>query len=348
MGAFELAQKLVQEKNLTNQEMLMLLNECDEKTHEYLRQIAFETAQKVYGKTIFVRGLIEISNYCKNDCYYCGIRAGNKKVERYRLSKEQILECCEHGYQLGFRTFVMQGGEDPYFTDERVADIIREIKTRYPDCAVTLSLGERGRESYQHLFEAGADRYLLRQETASDPHYESLHPHGMHLRDRMACQSALKEIGFQTGLGFMVGSPYQENLHIVKDIQYIRDFRPHMVGIGPFLPHCDTPFGQMPKGSADKTLLVLSIIRILLPEVLLPATTALGTVEKDGIVQGVLHGANVVMPNLSPMSVRKKYMLYNDKVSVGIQAAENLESLSKQLETIDYKIDFSRGDSLLK
>ncbi len=343
-----LAEKLANTHDLSAEELYLLIANRTEETREYLRQKAEAECQRVYGNNVFIRGLIELTNYCKNDCYYCGIRCSNKKANRYRLNKQQILECCEIGYELGFRTFVLQGGEDPYFTDERMVDIVSAMRKKYPHCAITLSLGERSRESYQALFEAGANRYLLRHETATKQHYEQLHPAQMSFEHRMECLRTLKEIGFQTGCGFMVGSPGQTLEHIVRDLRFIKEFRPHMVGMGPFLSHHDTPFCDMPNGTAELTVYLLSIVRLLLPEVLLPATTALGTVQQDGRKQGVLAGCNVVMPNLSPLSVRKSYMLYDNKISTDEESAQSVEKLKRQMESIGRTVAVARGDSQIQ
>lgn len=343
-----LAEKLANTHDLSAEELYLLIANRTEETREYLRQKAEAECQRVYGNNVFIRGLIELTNYCKNDCYYCGIRCSNKKANRYRLNKQQILECCEIGYELGFRTFVLQGGEDPYFTDERMVDIVSAMRQKYPHCAITLSLGERSRESYQALFEAGANRYLLRHETATKQHYEQLHPAQMSFEHRMECLRTLKEIGFQTGCGFMVGSPGQTIEHIVRDLRFIKEFRPHMVGMGPFLSHHDTPFCDMPNGTAELTVYLLSIVRLLLPEVLLPATTALGTVQQDGRKQGVLAGCNVVMPNLSPLSVRKSYMLYDNKISTDEESAQSVEKLKRQMESIGRTVAVARGDSQIQ
>lgn len=343
-----LAEKLAKTHDLSAEELYLLIANRTEETREYLRQKAEAECQRVYGNNVFIRGLIELTNYCKNDCYYCGIRCSNKKANRYRLNKQQILECCEIGYELGFRTFVLQGGEDPYFTDERMVDIVSAMRQKYPHCAITLSLGERSRESYQALFEAGANRYLLRHETATKQHYEQLHPAQMSFEHRMECLRTLKAIGFQTGCGFMVGSPGQTLEHIVRDLRFIKEFRPHMVGMGPFLSHHDTPFCDMPNGTAELTVYLLSIVRLLLPEVLLPATTALGTVQQDGRKQGVLVGCNVVMPNLSPLSVRKSYMLYDNKISTDEESAQSVEKLKRQMESIGRTVAVARGDSQIQ
>ena len=311
---------------------------------DYAMNLAREITVARFGKKIYFRGIVEFSNICKNDCYYCGIRYGNKTVSRYRLTKEDILCCCEEGYETGFRTFVLQGGEDGWFTDDRMCDIIRSIKEKYPDCAVTLSLGERSRESYQRLFDAGADRYLLRHETADECHYRKLHPESLSLANRMRCLEDLKEIGYQTGCGRMVGSPGQTPETLAKDMLFMQEFNPEMVGIGPFLPHKDTPFREEAAGSVDLTLLCLALCRIMLPRVLMPSTTALGTVEAEGRKLGVLAGCNVIMPNLSPLEVRKKYMLYDNKAGTGLTAAEGVAMLRQQMEEIGYEVVVGRGD----
>lgn len=317
---------------------------CDDESIEYLFSMGAQTARQYYGRSVFVRGLIEFTNHCKNDCCYCGIRASNTNINRYRLSKDEILQCCKNGYLLGFRTFVLQGGEDMYYSDDDYAEIIERIKRSYPDCAVTLSIGERSRSSYQRYFDAGADRYLLRHETADKLHYEKLHPAKMRFENRMRCIQDLKEIGYQTGVGFMVGSPLQTDENLYADLQFIKEIKPHMVGIGPFVPHKDTPFAVYPQGSVTLTLKLLSIIRLMLPSVLLPATTALGTIDPKGREKGILAGANVVMPNLSPVMYRKDYSLYDNKICTGEEAAECKECLSRRIESIGYKIVTDRGD----
>ena len=311
---------------------------------DYAANLAREITETHFGKKVYFRGIVEFSNICKNDCYYCGIRCSNHNISRYRLSEEDILACCDEGYAAGFRTFVLQGGEDGWFHDDRMCQIIRMIKERYPDCAVTLSLGERSRESYQKLFDAGADRYLLRHETADHQHYSILHPAALSLDNRMRCLQDLKEIGYQTGCGIMVGSPGQTPETLAKDMVYMQEFKPQMVGIGPFLPHQDTPFRTEAAGSVELTLLILALCRIMLPQVLMPATTALGTVEAEGRKLGVLAGCNVVMPNLSPASVRKKYMLYDNKAGTDLTAAEGIALLRQQMEEIGYEAVIGRGD----
>lgn len=326
--------------------VLLLENYKNPEIFEFAKELGRKKALENYGNNVFIRGLIEVSSFCTRNCFYCGLRCGNKEAERYRLSFEEIMSCCESGYKAGFRTFVMQGGEDPFFDDDFVCRTVAAIKQKYPDCAVTLSLGERSYISYKRLKEAGADRYLLRHETATKEHYEKLHPKNSLFENRMECLYNLKELGYQTGAGFMVGSPWQTMENIANDIIFLKEFKPHMVGIGPFLPHSQTPFKDFPKGSAELTLFVLSIVRIMLPKVLLPATTALGTREEGGRERGILHGANVIMPNLSPVEVRKKYMLYDNKLSSGAEASEGLEILRKSLDKIGYKIPVSRGDCL--
>ena len=309
-----------------------------------LADLARQARRDVYGKKVFIRGLIEISNICKNDCLYCGIRRGNHRCQRYRLTEEEILSCCAEGYELGFRTFVLQGGEDGYYTDDRLCQLLKNIKERYPECAVTLSLGERSRESYQRLFDAGADRYLLRHETAGKAHYEKLHPASMSFENRMRCLQDLHEIGYQTGCGFMVGSPWQTEADLARDLKFIEEFGPEMCGIGPFIPHKDTPFADRKAGTVALTCYLLSILRLIKPNLLLPATTALGTMDPRGREKGILAGANVVMPNLSPDDVRDKYTLYNNKLTRGAEAAQNLSELKQRMEDIGFKIVTDRGD----
>ena len=331
--------------NLSFEEMILLLESKDDETRDYLARTARNVADSIYGKEIYARGLIEFTNYCKNNCFYCGIRNENKKVNRYRLTKEEILSCTDQGYELGFKTFVLQGGEDPYFGDEVLCDIVASIKKKHPDCAITLSIGERSLESYKKLFDAGADRYLLRHETADEEHYKKLHPKNLLLSNRMRCLQELKDIGYQVGCGFMVGSPYQTYETLYKDLMFIKEFRPHMVGIGPFIPQQDTPFKNEETGSRDMTLKLLSIIRLIHPEVLLPATTALGTIHPQGREMGIQAGANVVMPNLSPVEVRKDYLLYDNKLCVGEESAQCCECLSRRIASIGYELVESRGDS---
>lgn len=309
-----------------------------------LSEYARKRCQEFYGDRVFMRGLIEFSSCCKNDCLYCGLRRSNKNAERYRLTPDEILSCCDQGYKLGFRTFVLQGGEDNFYSDEIFCGIIGSIKEKYPDCAVTLSLGERSEESYKRLFDAGADRYLLRHETADKEHYSKLHPGNMSFENRIECLKSLKKIGYQTGCGFMVGSPYQTTDCIVKDLRFIKEFKPHMVGIGPFIPHKDTPFGDKAAGSLELTLFLLSLIRLMLPKVLLPATTALGTIDPTGREKGILAGANVVMPNLSPVGVRKKYSLYDNKICTGDEAAECVQCLKKRINSTGRELVSARGD----
>ncbi len=342
--AYRLIDKLASTGSLTHGEYQTLIDGRSKETTDRLAKLAVEKRQAIYGKDVFIRGLIEVSNICKNDCLYCGIRAGNSNCDRYRLEGEDILSACAEGYELGFRTFVLQGGEDGHFTDERLTSLLRSIKARYPDCAVTLSLGERSRESYEALFKAGADRYLLRHETATKSHYERLHPSNLSFDHRMKCLRDLRAIGYQVGCGFMVGSPYQTTADLARDLQFIEAFKPDMCGIGPFIPHKDTPFAGFSAGTVELTCYLLSIIRLIHPPVLLPATTALGTIHPEGREMGILSGANVVMPNLSPAAVRKKYMLYNDKVSDGAESAQSKAELCRRMEAIGYQVVTARGD----
>ncbi|MBE5957067.1 MAG: [FeFe] hydrogenase H-cluster radical SAM maturase HydE [Lachnospiraceae bacterium] len=340
-----LADKLIKEHTLTKEEYIELLNHWgDPELKEKLRMEANRLRRQYYGDGIFVRGLIEFTNICKNNCYYCGIRRENANVKRYRLTKEEILECCDYGYELGFRTFVLQGGEDGYYTDEKVVDLVSTIKKKYPDCAVTLSIGEKTYESYKAYREVGADRYLLRHETACEAHYNMLHPDNMKLSTRLQCLRNLKTLGYQTGAGFMVGSPNQTMSTIADDLVFLQELKPEMVGIGPFIPHHDTCFANEPAGSVDFTLFLLSVIRIMLPKVLLPATTALGTMDEHGREKGILHGANVIMPNLSPLKNRKQYELYDNKICTGEEAADSIKSLEKRVATVGCHIVYGRGD----
>lgn len=322
---------------------LLISSYCDELS-AYAAERAVEIRREVYGNTVFKRGLIEVSNYCKNDCLYCGIRRGNASCERYRLTPEQILSCAQEGYELGFRTFVMQGGEDPWFTDERLCSLIMQIKLMHPDCAVTLSMGERSRESYQRLFDAGADRYLLRHETANRAHYERLHPADMSYDNRMRCLADLRDIGYTVGCGYMVGSPYQTAADLAADLKFIETFKPEMCGIGPFVPHHATQFAHHETGSVELTCFMLSLMRLIQPNLLIPATTALGTLDERGREKGILAGANVVMPNLSPVEVRDKYELYDNKACTGEEAAECNVCLEGRMRSIGYELVVDRGD----
>lgn len=341
-----LIDKLKQTRSLTRAEWTSLIHGRTPALAEYLFDLARKTRIRYYGKDIYIRGLIEFTNYCRNDCYYCGIRKSNKNAVRYRLSKEQILSCCENGYQLGFRTFVLQGGEDGWFTEDRMTDIVSGIRQRFPDCAITLSIGELPRESYRRFFEAGADRYLLRHETYDSEHYSRLHPASLSASHRQKCLWDLKSLGYQVGTGFMVGSPYQTAENLADDMLFLKRLNPQMVGIGPFIPHHDTPFADKSAGTLELTVFMLGLIRLMLPKVLLPATTALGTIAEDGREQGILAGANVVMPNLSPAQVRENYLLYDNKICTGDEAAESLRSLDARFHAIGYHIAVSRGDSL--
>ncbi|HJC89602.1 MAG TPA: [FeFe] hydrogenase H-cluster radical SAM maturase HydE [Candidatus Mediterraneibacter excrementigallinarum] len=341
-----LIDKLEQTRALTRTEWAALIHGRTPVISEYLFARARKARIRYYGKDIYIRGLIEFTNYCRNDCYYCGIRKSNKNAVRYRLTKDQILSCCENGYRLGFRTFVLQGGEDGWFTEDRMTDIVSGIRQRFPDCAITLSIGELPRESYRRFFEAGADRYLLRHETYDSAHYSRLHPASLSASHRQKCLWDLKELGYQVGTGFMVGSPYQTAENLADDMLFLKELNPQMVGIGPFIPHHDTPFAGQPAGTLELTVFMLGLIRLMLPKVLLPATTALGTIAEDGREQGILAGANVVMPNLSPAQVRENYLLYDNKLCTGDEAAESLKSLDARFHAIGYHIAVSRGDSL--
>lgn len=332
----KILQTMIQTKELSDEVFLQLIQ--TDAFDSFLAQEADAIRRQIYQDKVYIRGLIEFTNYCKNDCFYCGIRHGNHAVHRYRLTAEEILACCAEGYRLGFRTFVLQGGEDPYFTDDRLCAIVETIRKTYPDCAITLSVGERSRRSYQALFDAGANRYLLRHETADDAHYQKLHPRGMDLSTRKRCLFDLKEIGYQVGSGFMVGSPFQTPETLLKDLRFLQELKPQMIGIGPFLTHPQTPFAHHTNGSFSLTLRLVSLLRILFPKALIPATTALGTIRPDGREQGLQAGANVVMPNLSPVGVRKLYTLYQDKICTDEEAAQSRALLEKRVEAAGYRI----------
>ena len=340
----ELLRLLSEKHHLSLSSFERILRERTEEDEELARQLARECTEKYYGRGVYTRGLIEFTNYCKNNCHYCGIQRGNQEGERYRLSKEEILSCCEEGYRLGFRTFVLQGGEDPYFTDEKIVEIVQAIKKAFPDCAVTLSIGEKSRASYEKYFRAGADRYLLRHETADKEHYQYLHPKELSWEHRMRCLKDLKDIGFQVGCGFMVGSPHQTAKTLAKDLYFIQEFQPDMCGIGPFIPQHATVFAREKAGTLQDTLFLLSLLRLIHPNMLIPATTALGTIDKRGRELGILSGANVLMPNLSPTAVRKKYLLYDNKICTGDESAQCRACLSRRMESIGAHLLVDRGD----
>jgi biotin synthase len=343
MRAADLLQKLKKEQQLSKEEFVYLIDHREE-VREEAAAVARKLGDEHYGKSVYPRGLVEFTNYCKNNCYYCGIRGANTNIKRYRLSKEEIMASCENGYQLGYRSFVLQGGEDPYYDIDKMENIVKMIRKTYPDCAITLSLGELDYERYQRLFDAGADRYLLRHETANEEHYKKLHPEGMSLAYRKQCLFDLKEIGYQIGTGFMVGSPYQTTECLAEDLLFIKKLDPHMVGIGPFIPHHDTKFKDEAAGSVELTTFLMSLLRIMKPSVLLPSTTALGTIDPKGREKGILAGGNVLMPNLSPVMVRKDYALYDNKICTGEEAAECFGCLSRRMQFIGYELDFCRGD----
>ena len=311
---------------------------------DYLMAQAREVAQEQFGKGIFVRGLVELTNVCRNDCLYCGIRRSNSRLTRYSLTREQVLACCEQGYKTGFRTFVLQGGEWGEERSQWIADIIRDIRLGWPDCAITLSLGEHPRETYALWREAGADRYLLRHETHNERLYSLLHPQEMTISHRLQCLDWLKELGYQVGAGIMVGAPFQSLNNIVEDIQYLIEFKPHMIGIGPFIPQQDTPFARFPAGSVDETARLYAIMRLAMPQALIPSTTAMASLAPDGRLLGILAGANVVMPNLSPTDTRQLYALYDNKAALGAESAQGVKLLADELSTIGYRINWSRGD----
>ncbi|MDD3672317.1 MAG: [FeFe] hydrogenase maturase subunit HydE [Synergistaceae bacterium] len=342
--AFVLVDKLEKQRCLSKDELVYLVSSYTSDLSEYLFEKARNISKRYYGNHVYIRGLVEFTNFCKNDCLYCGIRKSNLSASRYRLTEDQIFQACETGYELGFRTFVLQGGEDPYFSDDKIIYIVKNIKTRYPDCAVTLSIGEKTRESYQAYFDAGADRYLLRHETANQEHYSMLHPAEMSLTNRKRCLADLKEIGYQVGSGFMVGSPFQTAEYLADDMLFLYELQPHMVGIGPFVPHHSTQFANFSSGSAELTVFIIGLLRLMLPSALIPSTTALGTIDPRGRELGILAGANVVMPNLSPVDVRNKYLLYDNKICTGDEAAECRFCMQRRIESIGYEIAVTKGD----
>ncbi len=343
MTNYDIIEKLYNEKNLSDEELMQLIQ-----TSEYDKKL-FEKAdsrrREIYGDEVYLRGLIEFTNYCKNNCYYCGIRRGNSNAVRYRMTKEEILSTCRKGFELGFRTFVLQGGEDPFFTDEKICQIVSEIRSKFPECAITLSIGEKSRDSYRAYFEAGANRYLLRHETASEAHYKKLHPHEMELENRKRCLFDLKEIGYQVGAGFMVGSPFQKAEDIFSDLRFLKKLEPDMIGIGPFISHRDTPFEKYENGSLELTLRLIAILRLLFPYANLPATTALGTIHPQGRELGLKAGANVVMPNLTPVEERKKYLLYDNKICLGEDSAQCRGCVERRAESVGYRVVTSVGNA---
>ena len=340
-----LIDQLYNTESLNKEELTLLLNNMDETSIAYLHEKAHEKRMMTYGNKVFMRGLIEFTNFCKSNCVYCGIRRDNKDADRYRLDNEVILACANEGYDLGYRTFVLQGGEDPYYKDEDIVELVKGIKAAHPDCAVTLSIGEKTKESYAKYKEAGADRYLIRHETMTRELYESLHP-GMSFDQRQRCLRDLKDLGFQVGAGFMVGLPNQKNEDYVNDLLFLKDLQPHMVGIGPFIPQSDTPLAGETGGTLEMTCILLSIVRLLLPKVLLPATTALGSLDSRGREQGLKAGGNVVMPNLSPTNVRDKYLLYDGKICTGDEAAHCRGCIEKRINFSGFEVDMGRGDHL--
>lgn len=331
-------------QNMGHDELTKVIEQNFKEVDEKLLEEADKVRKQYYGKSVYLRGLIEISNYCKKDCYYCGISASNKNVNRYRLTKDEILDCCKVGFDAGLNTFVLQGGEDTYFTDDILVDIISAIREEYPTVAITLSLGERSRESYEKLYKSGANRYLLRHETANKQHYEKLHPKSHSLETRMECLRELKRIGFQTGSGFMVNSPYQTASDLASDLLFLKDLQPEMVGIGPFISQKDTRFVDFENGNVDQTVVMVALTRLMLPKALIPSTTALGTLSKDGRMRAIKSGANVIMPNLSPVENRSKYALYDGKIISEVEVVESISELEKEINSIGYNIDLRRGD----
>lgn len=342
MDTKDIIKKIAKVHEATTDEISAVIKNSE--NDSFLFECADKVRREAYGTDVYIRGLIEFTNYCKNNCFYCGIRRDNRNIKRYRLSIDEIMECCEEGYKLGFRTFVLQGGEDAGFTDDKLCNMISGIKKRYSDCAVTLSMGERTEESYKRLYDSGADRYLLRHETASKEHYGMLHPPEMSFERRIECLNSLKKIGFQTGAGFMVGSPFQTTENLVSDLLFIKSLKPEMVGIGPFIPHSETPFKDYPQGLLRDTLIMVALTRLILPNALIPSTTALGTIHPEGRELGLKAGANVVMPNLSPVRFRKLYALYDNKICTGDESAQCRMCLEGRVKAAGYNIVTDRGD----
>lgn len=338
----DMVNMLVQNRDLPDDKLTSLLETpcCG----DILSSAADSIRRKIYGDAVYIRGLIEFTNYCKNNCFYCGIRCGNKAAVRYRLDKSEILDCCNEGYNLGFRTFVLQGGEDPFYDDKLICEIVSEIREKFPDCAITLSIGEKSKESYLAYYNAGANRYLLRHETAQEEHYKKLHPQSMSLKNRKRCLFDLKEIGYQVGSGFMVGSPYQTTQNLISDLRFLQELKPDMIGIGPYINHAQTPFADFENGSLELTLKLISVLRLMFPYALIPATTALGTIHPQGRELGIKAGANVVMPNLSPVRVRKLYELYENKICTGEEAAQCRGCLERRVQSAGYRIVTTVGN----
>lgn len=338
--------KAYETNNLTKEEIIDLLSNLTPADRETLYNYALKTKQAYYGNKVYLRGLIEFSNICRQDCLYCGIRASNSKVQRYRLMPEEILLCCDQAYQLGYRTFVLQSGEDLWYTEEIFVDLLKAVKERYPEVAVTLSIGERGAETYQRLFAAGADRFLMRHETASKELYEKLHP-TMRFENRRACLSVLKNLGYQVGAGFMVGLPGQASSDLAEDLRYLKEFHPDMIGIGPFIPHSETPLRAEKGGTVTGTLVMVALARLLIPDSLIPATTALGTLDPQGRELALQAGANVVMPIITPASVRKHYELYENKICGDDHPEDCRSCVEWRIRAAGFDVDPGRGDSQL-
>jgi len=339
-----LLEKAYQTNNLKNDEIIYLIKNITHKDRELLYSYALKTKRAYYGDKVYLRGLIEFSNFCRQDCLYCGIRASNSKVERYRLTPGEILACCDQAYKLGYRTFVLQSGEDIWYTDEILVALVHEIKMRYPKVAITLSIGERRVGTYQSLFASGADRFLMRHETASKELYEKLHP-TMRFDDRRACLRALKDIGYQVGAGFMVGLPGQTLADLAEDLRYLKELQPDMIGIGPFIPHSETPLAAEKGGTLEATLVMVALARLLIPESLIPATTALGTLHPQGRELALKAGANVVMPIITPTSVRKQYALYENKICGDDQPEDCRYCIERRIQAAGFEVDLGRGDS---
>lgn len=322
--------------NLEKSEIIQLLNSDGNE----LFKTADEVRQEFVGDEVHLRGLIEFTNICRQTCKYCGIRRENSKVNRYRLSKDEIISMARHGVRNGFKTLVMQGGEDSFFTKDLICEIIFEIKKM--DVALTLSLGERSFEDYKAFKDAGADRYLLRIETTDKELYKSVHP-GMSFENRKRCLYDLKSLGYETGTGCLIGLPGQTVESLADDILFFKELDADMVGVGPFIPHPETPFAKSSCGSFNLALKVMAITRLLLPNINIPATTAMETLSPNGRLIALQSGANVFMPNITEGVSPSKYEIYPDKS--GINGAKNgiIGEINENLKVIGRYVSDTKG-----
>jgi len=297
---------------------------------------------EVFGNDVYLRGLIEYTNHCAVDCLYCGIRRSNFNVKRYRLGEKEIIDAVTQGYERGIRTFVLQGGEDAWFTTERLVDICRSIK-EVGDAALTLSCGIRPRRDYGLLKKAGADRYLMRFET-SDPELHRYIRGGVSLEKRLAALSDLQAEGFQVGSGFMVGLPGESDDTLIRNVEICAELGVDMAGVGPFIPHPETPMGESEQVPLERALYATALLRIFCQQTHIPATTAAGSLEKDGRERMISCGANVLMPNLTPVGQKKNYLLYPGKICLDESGLQCVGCLSMRVLSVDREISFDRAD----